>query len=71
MAGRGNYEHNLAVIEDCVQHAKACMNWSWIRGSRLFFWQFDDEFLTDMRDGVEFWHLGPSPKALPHKAVIL
>jgi hypothetical protein len=60
-AGGSGRAHNEAAIADCVQHMKACTYWNWTRGSRIFFWKFD-EFLGDMCDGIEFWHLGMAPK---------
>ena len=42
-------------VEDCILRARACTYWSWVRGSRLFFWRFPSEYLADARDGVPFW----------------
>lgn len=63
--GGAEHTHNKAAIADCVRRMKACTYWSWTRGSRIFFWKFG-EFLEDMRDGSEFWHLCPAPKGFPH-----
>ena len=61
LATHGNSAEDREAIEDCIRRAKACTYWQWTRGSRLFFWRFPEEFRADMRDGVEFFHLGPPP----------
>ena len=57
---------DLAAIQDCVFRAKACSYWHWHRGSRMFFWRFPAEFHLQMRDGVPFYHIAPSPKGHAH-----
>ena len=48
-------------MEDCLRRARSATYWSWVRGSRLFFWRFPEEFLDDARDGVPFWKLTTAP----------
>ena len=54
------------AIADCIRRVNAATYWQWIRGGRLLFWRFSDEFRNKMRDGTEFFHLAEAPKGLPH-----
>jgi hypothetical protein len=57
---------DIAAIHDCIFRARACSYWHWHRGSRLFFWRFPPEFREQMRDGIPFYHIAPSPKGHAH-----
>ena len=35
------------AIWDCLRRAQACTYWQWVRGSRIHFWTFDEEFRED------------------------
>ena len=62
----GNTKYDREIVEDCIRRAKAATYWEWVRGSRLFFWRFSDEFLADMRDGVPFFHWADGPTGFQH-----
>ena len=66
LAAHGNLAVDRDAIADCIRCVKAATYWQWIRGSRLLFWRFPDEFRIEMRDGTEFFHLAEAPKGLPH-----
>lgn len=62
----GKSKRDAAATEDALRQAKAASYWQWVRGSRLFFWQFPPEWQDDMRDGIEFWHLKELPSGKLH-----
>jgi hypothetical protein len=62
----GNHPKGARAIEDCVKQAAGSDYWDWHRGSRLFFWRFqeDADWRLEARDGAEFWHLSEPPTGL-------
>ena len=66
LRNNGNHKQDALAIKDCIARANAATYWTWVRGSRLFFWRFPKEWQADARDGVEFWHLKDPPKGMAH-----
>ena len=62
----GKRGKDAAAIADCLRRAKACTYWEWVRGSRIHFWMFPEEFQEEFRDGTEFFHLSAAPKGMVH-----
>ena len=63
-----NHDHDqrdVDAVEDIIRRAKGASYWEWHRGSRLFFWRFqDEEWRIDARDGVEFFKTEKPPTGL-------
>jgi len=62
----GQLPADRLAIEDCVGRIEACTYFQWPRGSRIFFWEFDEEFRNEFRDGIPFWHLSKPPRGMTH-----
>ena len=62
----GQLPEDRAAIEDCVSRIQECTYFQWPRGSRIFFWKFDEEFRNEFRDGIRFWHLTKAPWGKTH-----
>ena len=62
----GSDPKDLAAILDILFRTRAASYWQWHRGSRPFFWRFPLKFREEMRDGVSFYHIAPSPVGQAH-----
>ncbi len=62
----GRDPKDLAAILDILFRTRAAFYWQWHRGSRPFFWRFPLKFREEMRDGVPFYHIAPSPVGQAH-----
>ncbi len=57
---------DFLAIQDCNFRAHACSYWHWHWGSWLFLWRFPLELQKQMRDGISFYHIAPSPVGHAH-----
>ena len=43
------------AARDCIWRCSECTSWSWVGGSRPFFWRWDPEWRMAQRDGFKQW----------------
>ena len=46
---------------ECIQRSWGCTWWEWSAGSRPYFWRWNPEYRTQIRDGLPLWLRGPLP----------
>ncbi len=59
---RSHAPDSMAAARDCIGRAAHASWWKWDEGSRPFFWRYKEEFMVDLRDGVQPWLNGKMPK---------
>ena len=55
---------DLVAGRDAISRAAGSTFWDWSAGSYPFFWRWQSEIMSDMRDGTKLFRSGPWPRYL-------